>query len=133
MFGRPLFVWLILLLLVFNIYGSVSGLVQVAAGHGEYATSTLVISSLSSVLAIALVPVILLRHSLTRLLSWSMFALLAGNQIIAFLRHTPNPTFEISTGQQTLFIAIFTLAMITLYALPSLYFQFSRYLAQGQS
>ena len=128
MFGRPLLVWLILALLLFNIYGSVSGLIQVFSGHAIYATSTLIISCISSVLAAALIPLILMRHGLTRVLSWLMFAILAGNQAIAFMRHSPNSEFEIGEGQQVLLIGIFTVAMIAIYALPSLYFQYSKYL-----
>lgn len=128
MLGRPLFVWLILVLLIVNIYGTLSGLLQVIAGDGRDSGSTLIISGAASLLAIVLVGLIWSRHPLTRTVSWLMFALLAGNQLIAFARHNPNPDFDMSQGEQRLYIGIFTAAMILLYALPALYFQRSRYL-----
>ena len=120
-FGRPILIWVILMLLAYSIYGTVENLMAGTAAIEQYGKDMYFIGTATGFLSLWLLIELWMDHPRQVSVSWGLFALLSATQIYAIALYVPIPDDELSTRAEYGAVGVFTMVMIAVYSLVPLY------------
>lgn len=120
-FGRPIAIWIILLILAYSAFGTVLNLASVAASIERYGMFNQLVGLAIGLLSAWLIVELWLDRPRQVPLSWALFATISAMQIYGIALYVPIPDDEMSTSKEYIAITIFTAVMVAIYALVPWY------------